>query len=107
MYNTLPPQPPVPSASQSPQNGSKKTPKPSKKPPQQPSQGSSKDSSKDNISDTPPHHNPIEEPNIWCDIMKLEGRKHSNIVADGFVNWLKKTIDSTLHEVIINHFISH
>ena len=51
-----------------------------------------KDSSKDHISDTPPHHNPIEEPNIWCDIMKLEGRKHSNLVADGFVNWLKKQL---------------
>ena len=56
-----------------------------------------------------PHHmtTPLKSPNIWCDIMKLEGRKHSNLVADVFVNWLRKTIDSTLHEVLIKHFISH
>ena len=75
IYNTLPPQPPVSSTSKSPKNGvCRKTPKPSKNRAQQTSQATgggaaSKEASKDQISDTPPHDNPIEEPNIWCDIM--------------------------------------
>ena len=48
----------------------------------------------------PPDDNPLEEANVWCDILKLEGRKHSNLVAEGFVNHLKKSIDSTLYEVL-------
>ena len=112
IYNTLPPQPPLSSTSKSPKNGGRKTLKPSKNAAQQTSQATgggaaSKEASKDHISDTPPHDNPIEEPNIWCDIMKLEGKKHSNLVADGFVNWLRKTIDSIVHEVLIKHFILH
>ena len=52
------------------------------------------------ISDTPPDDNSLEEANVWCEILKLEERKHSNLVAEGFVNHLKKTTDSALYEVL-------
>ena len=98
--NQLPPQPPQKSGRK---NGSKKSSESTSSSQDQPQQQSSKTREKaptaDVISDTPPPDNPLEEPNIWCEILKLEGRKHSNQVAEGFVHFLKKSIDSTLYEV--------
>ena len=54
---------------------------------------------------TPPAHNQLAEPNIWCEILKLEGRHHENKVAEGFLTWLKKTIDSSLFEVQTNMYL--
>ena len=51
------------------------------------------------LTDQPPENNPLEEPNIWATILKLEGRVHENKVAEGFQNWLRKTLDSSLFEV--------
>ena len=53
----------------------------------------------------PPAENPIEEPNIWCEILKLDGHLHENKMAEGFQTWLKKTIDSSLFEVQRNMYL--
>ena len=88
-------------------------PKPSKKKPSpkafpkssDPSASSSKTSGpgqatpKTILTDAPPPDNPLEEPNIWCEILKLEGRQHENRVAEGFQTWLKKSLDCSLFEV--------
>ena len=52
-----------------------------------------------------PADNPLEEPNIWCEILKFEGHHHENKVAEGFQTWLKKTIDSSLFEVQRNMYL--
>ena len=63
------------------------------------SSGSTKPSPQITLSDQPPDKNPLEEPNIWATILKLEGRVHENKVAEGFQNWLRKNLDSSLFEV--------
>ena len=63
------------------------------------SSGSTKPSPQITLSDQPPDNNPLEEPNIWATILKLEGRVHENKVAEGFQNWLRKNLDSSLFEV--------
>ena len=98
-YNTLPKQP-----QKQPVKSSKKTtePTPSQETgssKQQPPSTSSAPKPQTTLSDTLLAENPIEEPNIWCEILKLEGHLHENKVAEGFQTWLKKTIDSSLFEV--------
>ena len=51
------------------------------------------------LTDQPPENNPLEEPNIWATILKLEGRVHENKVAEGFQNWLRRSLDCSLFEV--------
>ena len=46
-----------------------------------------------------PPDDPLEEQNIWCEMLLLEGRKTNNRIAEGFVWWLDKNLDSTIHEV--------
>ena len=104
-YNTLPKQP-----QKQPVKSSKKTtePTPSQETgssKQQPPSTSSAPKPQTTLSDTPPAHNPLEEPNIWCEILKLEGHHHENKVAEGFQTWLKKTIDSSLFEVQTNMYL--
>ena len=47
----------------------------------------------------PPPDDPIEDQNIWCEMLLLEGRKTNNKIAEGFAFWLDKNLDSTIHEV--------
>ena len=82
-WNTLPKQPPLKPR----QPGASKPPTPAK--PQ---------SSK---SSEPPEEDPLEEQNIWAEILKLEGRQSCNRIAEGFVYWLDKNMDSTVYEVKI------
>ena len=72
---------------------------------QQPPSTSSAPKPQTTLSDIPPADNPLEEPNIWCEILKLEGHHHENKVAEGFQTWLKKTIDSSLFEVQRNMYL--
>ena len=71
LYNTFPKQPdPKPSSKGTKPKAPPKTtdvsaPKPS---------SSSGATPKTTLSDVPPDDNPIEEPNIWAEILKLEGR---------------------------------
>ena len=51
-----------------------------------------------------PDHTP-EEPNVWCDIMKLAGTKRNNQIADGFCQWLNKNYDSGIHEVLYKNIL--
>ena len=103
-YNTLPKQP-----QKQPVKSSKKTtePTPSQETAssKQPPSTSSATKPQTTLSDTPPADNPLEEPNIWCEILKLEGCHHENKVAEGFQKWLKKTIDSSLFEVQRNMYL--
>ena len=106
VYNTLPEQPEgEPSKSRSPKkqqkdkssitsSGSKES-----KDKSSTSSGSTKPSPQITLSDQPPDNNPLEEPNIWATILKLEGRVYENKIAEGFQNWLRKNLDSSLFEV--------
>ena len=102
LYNTLPQQPPSKSgAKPSREKGGSKA-----KVPETGESSSTKSSTQDKakpqqtLSDQPPPDNPLEEPNIWCTILKLEGRQHENAVAEGFQNWLRKNLDCSLFEVL-------
>ena len=53
---------------------------------------------------SPPPDDPLEEQNIWCEMLLLEGRKTNNRISEGFVWWLDKNLDSTIHEVKIIYF---
>ena len=67
---------------------------------QQPPSTSSAPKPQTTLSDTPPPaDNPLEEPNIWCEILKFEGHHHENKVAEGFQTWLKKQL--------IHHFLRY
>ena len=51
--------------------------------------------------------NTPEEPNVWCEIMKLTGTKRNNQISDGYCQWLNKNYESGIHEVLSQiHFIS-
>ena len=97
VYNTLPPQPkPKPQA----QKGKPSAKKTASQAPVVSGSGTSEEPvPRIQLSDTPPDDNPLQEPNVWCSILKLEGRVHQNNVAEGMENWLKKNIDSSLFEV--------
>ena len=96
LYNTFPKQPyPKPSS-----KGTKPKPPPKTTDVPAPKPSSSSGATpKTTLSDVPPDDNPIEEANIWAEILKLEGRQWENKVAEGFQTWLKKSIDSSLYEV--------
>ena len=64
-----------------------------------------KSSSGTELHEVPPDGDPLEEANIWVEILKLEPRKTNNRIAEGFANWLKTNMDSTLHEVTKFPFI--
>ena len=61
----------------------------------------SKSSSGSSLHEVPPPDDPLEEQNIWCEMLLLEGRKTNNKIAEGFVWWLDKNLDATIHEVKI------
>ena len=48
-----------------------------------------KSSSGTELHEVPPAGDPLEEANIWVEILKLEPRKTNNRIAEGFANWLK------------------
>ena len=80
-FNTLPKQPPVSTKSK------KKTLK------------SSQSSSSGSTSSKPTTEDPLEPPNIYCEMLKLEGRVSNNLKAEGLNSWLIKNYDSALYEV--------
>ena len=88
LYNTIPAQPPP----------SVRT-KASLKQQSQEQAQASKSSSGTELHEVPPPDDPLEDQSIWCEIMKLEGRKTNNKIADGFVNWCKGNMDSIVLEV--------
>ena len=98
LYNTIPAQPPpsVPSVTKTKAELKQQ----SKEPPQ-----ACKSSSGTELHEVPPPDDPLEEQSIWCEIMKLEGRKTNNKIADGFVNWCKTNMDSIVLEVKIYMYI--
>ena len=59
----------------------------------------SKSTSGSSLHEVPPPDDPLEEQNIWCEMLLLEGRKTNNRIAEGFVWWLDKNLYSTIHEV--------
>ena len=61
----------------------------------------SKSSSGSSFHEVPPPDDPLEQQNIWCEMLLLEGRKTNNKIAEGFAFWLDKNLDSTIHEVKI------
>ena len=85
-FNTLPKQPPVSTKSR------KKNPKSSQT-------SSSGMSSSGSTSSKPTTEDPLEPPNIYCDMLKLEGRVSNNLKAEGLNSWLIKNYDSALYEV--------
>ena len=58
-------------------------------------------SSGTSLHEVPSPDDPLEEQNIWCEMLLLEGRKTNNKIAEGFVWWLDKNLDATIHEVKI------
>ena len=111
LYNTLPEQPEGPplknSPKKQPKDKSSSTPSGSKDKSSSTSSGSSKPTAQTTLTDQPPENNPLEEPNIWATILKLEGRSHENKVAEGFQNWLRKNLDASLFEVQKCLFITY
>ena len=95
LYNTIPAQPPpsVPKTKAALKQQSQEQPQ------------ASKSSSGTELHEVPPPDDPLEEQSIWCEIMKLEGRKTNNKIADGFVNWCKTNMDSIVLEVKIYMYI--
>ena len=87
LYNKLPEQPPP-----------SKQPTPSKQPKPSSSSASKTSTGAKPPAPTPPD-DPLEEPNVWCEILKLEGRVSNNKIADGFIWWLEKNQDTVIYEV--------
>ena len=56
------------------------------------------------LHEVPPPDDPLEEQNIWCEMLLLEGRKTNSKIAEGFAFWLDKNLDSTIYEVKIIYF---
>ena len=101
LYNTIPAQPPpsVPvqkTKAQLKQGTSSQESQP---------QSAAKSSSGTELHEVPLAGDPLEEANIWVEIMKLEPRKTKNRIAEGLANWLKTNLDSTLLEVTKLPFI--
>lgn len=92
LYNTLPSQPPG-------------KPKPKKPPTAAATPGTSKaptsssEPAKECLHSAPPPDDPLEDANVWAEILLLEGRRTNNQIAEGLVLWLNKHQDSTIHEV--------
>ena len=87
LYNKLPEQPPP-----------SKQPPPNKQPKASSSSASKTPTGAKQRAPTPPD-DPLEEPNVWCEILKLEGRVSNNKIADGFIWWLEKNQDTVIYEV--------
>ena len=98
-YDTVPKQPP-PSV---PTKQSQKTKAELKQKPAASNEGvtASTSSSGTSLHEVPPPDDPLEEQNIWCEMLLLEGRKTNNKIAEGFVWWLDRNLDATIHEVKI------
>ena len=97
-YDTVPDQPPpsVPTKQQSHRTKAELKQKPS------PATGTvTASTSSSSLHEVPPTDDPLEEQNIWCEMLLLEGRKTNNKIAEGFVWWLDKNLDATIHEVKI------
>ena len=99
LYNTIPAQPP-PSVQKTKAQLKQGTSSQESQP-----QPAAKSSSGTELHEIPPPGDPLEEANIWVEILKLEPRKTNNKIAEGFANWLKANMDSTLHEVTKLPFI--
>ena len=60
------------------------------------------------LHEVPPPDDPLEEQNIWCEMLLLEGRKTNNKIAEGFVWWLDKTLIQQFMRlklfICLNHF---
>ena len=98
-YDTVPEQPPpsVPTK-QSQKTKAKLKQKPSA------STGSvtaSTSSSGTSLHEVPPPDDPLEEQNICFEMLLLGGKKTNNKIAEGFVWWLDKNLNATIHEVKI------
>ena len=100
LYNTIPTQPP-PSVPVQKTKAQLKQGTGSKESQPQPAKSSSGTA----LHEVPPAGDPLEEANIWVEILKLEPRKTNNRIAEGFANWLKTNMDSTPHEVTKLPFI--
>ena len=100
LYNTIPAQPP-PSVPVQKTKAQLKQGTSSQESQPQPA----KSSSGTELHEVPPAGDPLEEANIWVEILKLEPRKTNNRIAEGFANWLKANMDSTPHEVTKLPFI--
>ena len=98
-YDTVPKQPP-PSV---PSKQSQKTKAELKQKPSASTGGvqASTSSSGSSLHEVPPPDDPLEEQNIWCEMLLLECRKTNNKIADRFVWWLDKNLDAIIHEVRI------
>ena len=100
-YDTVPKQPP-PSVPSVPSKQSQKTKAELKqKPAATGGVALSTSSSRTSLHEVPPPDDPLEEQNIWCEMLLLEGRKTNNKIAEGFVWWLDKNLDATIHKVKI------
>ena len=71
--------------------------------PEQPPPSKQPTPSKTTTGAKPPAPTPtddaLEESNVWCEILKLEGRVSNNKIADGFIWWLEKNQDTVIYEV--------
>ena len=58
------------------------------------------------IQSLQPDHTP-EDPNTWCEIMKLSGTVRNNQIADGYCLWLNKTMTVAYMRLlmILFHFL--
>ena len=100
-YDTVPKQPP-PSVPSVPSKQSQKTKAELKqKPAATGGVALSTSSSRTSLREVPPPDDPLEEQDIWCEMLLLEGRKTNNKIAEGFVWWLDKNLDATIHKVKI------
>ena len=99
-YDTVPKQPP-PSVPSKQQQSQKTEAELKQKPAATGGVAPTTSSSATSLHEVPPPDDPLEEQNIWCEMLLLEGRKTKNKNAEGFVRWLDKNLDATIHEVKI------
>ena len=99
-YDTVPKQPP-PSVPTKQQQSQKTKAELKQKPAATGGVAPTTSTSASSLHEVPPPDDPLEEQNIWCEMLLLEGRKTNNKIAEGFVWWLDKNLDSTIHEVKI------
>ena len=99
-YDTVPKQPP-PSVPTKQQQSQKTKGELKQKPAASGGVAPTASTSASSLHEVPPPNDPLEEQNIWCEMLLLEGRKTNNKIAEGFVWWLDKNLGSTIHEVKI------
>ena len=102
-YDTVPKQPP-PSVPTKQQQAQKTKAELKKRPAATGAVAATSSTSSSSLHEVPPPDDPLEEQNIWCEMLLLEGRKTNNRISEGFVWWLDKNLDSTIHEVKIIYF---